>query len=108
MDKILHVHGRENDNHKNSMFEKWFRGEVAMAFTFGGAIIGAFIYLTSPINSLRTDQALIQQALLQIKNNDLTHMELEITSINTRLDDYNKEQIVQGQQLTEVLTLLKR
>lgn len=89
-------------------FDKWFRSEVGAAFAFGAVLVSVFIYLTAPVNVLKTDNALIQQQLSQIKNNDLTHIELEIASINTRLDEYSKQQIIQGQQLTQILTIIKK
>lgn len=101
-----HIHARKEDS-PQARFSNFFRSEVAVAFTFGGAIIGGFIYLTSPVHTLQLDMALLQQSLQQIKNNDLTHIELEINSINTKLEEYNKTQVQQGQQLTEALTILR-
>lgn len=100
-----HIHTRKED--ATGKFSNFFRSEVAVAFTFGGAIIGGFIYLTSPVHSLNIQMALLEQQLRQIKDNDLTHIELKMTSLDARLDEYNKTQVQQGQQLTEALTILR-
>lgn len=94
------------DNH--SSFSRWFRSEVAISFSVGVAVAAVVLWLTGQISPLNTQIALLQQDVSNIKNNDLTHIELEITAINTKQETFQTTQITQGQQLTEVLTLLKQ
>lgn len=90
-----------------SAFSRWFRSEVGAAFAVGVAVAGVLMFILNQTNPLKTDVALLQQELSEIKNNDLTHIELEINAIDTTQGNFQNTQVLQGQQLTEILTILK-
>lgn len=92
---------------EQSTFNKYFRGEVAAGFAVGACVVSILMFFINRTQPIETSQALIQQQLSQIKNNDLTHIELEITQINQRQDDFQKVQIDQGKQLTQILTIIQ-
>lgn len=87
---------------------KWFRSEVAVAFSIGAVVAGAIMFIVNSTYPIKTDVALLNQSVQSIKDNDLTHIELEITGINSTLSAYQATQIDQGKQITEILTLLKK
>ncbi len=91
-----------------NVFNRWFRSEVGAAFAVGVAVAGVLMFILNQTNPLQTQTALLQQELSEIKNNDLTHIELEIGAEQQVMTDFNKIQIAQGQQITEILTILRQ
>jgi len=89
-------------------FSKWFNWQIGVAFTIGVAVAGVVLWFTGQINPLNTQIALLNQSVENIKNNDLTHIELEISSINTQIQTFNDQQNIQNDKLTEILTILKK
>jgi len=91
-----------------SVFDKWFKSEIAIAFTVGLAVASTILWFFAQLNPLNTQIALLNQSIDSIKNNDLTHIELEITTINSEIATFQTQQNSQDQQLTEILTILKK
>lgn len=66
-------------------FSKWFRSELVTAFAVGSVVAGIVMWFMSPINSLNTQMAVMQNQLDNIKNNDLTHINNSLVSEDTKL-----------------------
>lgn len=94
-------------NNEQSAFTRYFRSEVGAAFAVGAAVAGVIMFILNQTNPLQTQLAVTQQELSEIKNNDLTHIELEIAAEQQVMTDFNKIQTTQGQQITEILTILQ-
>lgn len=85
---------------------KWLRAEVGAAFAVGLAVAGIMIYFTTPINSLNTQIAVINNQISELKSNDLVHIELQVTNTSARLDDLQKQLIENTKTLEEILVLV--
>lgn len=93
-------------NHEK--FNKWLRAEVAAAFAIGSTVAGLIIYLMSPINQIKTDMAVIQNQIAELKSNDLVHIELELNSTSAKLEEQRKQMNEMNEKLVEVLVILKQ
>jgi len=89
-------------------FERWFSWQVGVSFTVGCAVAGFLMFIMNQTFPLTTQIALINQDVNNIKNNDITHIELEINTINTTISAIQAGQSDQDKQLTEILTILKQ
>lgn len=89
-------------------FTKWFRSEVAIAFAVGSVVAGVLIYFNKPVNALETQVAVIQNQIAELKSNDLVHIELEQTTTAATLAAQQTQIINIGNNMTEVLTILKQ
>lgn len=72
-------------------FSSWFKSEVIAAFAIGSVVAAVVLWFMSPINSLNTQMAVIQNQIAELKSNDLTHIELSQKDTETRIDDIQKQ-----------------
>lgn len=89
-------------------FTKWFRGEIAVAFSIGGAVAGAIIFIMSPINNLNTQMAVINNIVGELKSNDLVHIELKQTEMTSTLVSQQTQITDINNKVIEILTILKK
>ena len=93
---------------EQTSYAKWFNWQIGVAFTIGLAVASVVLWFTGQLNPMNTQIALLNQSMEYIKNNDLTHIELEINTINAEIAVIQDGQNSQNQQLTEILTILKK
>lgn len=91
-----------------SNFTKWFRSEVAAAFAIGVAVAGSLLFLMSPIAELKTQMAVLQNTVAELKSNDLVHIELEVTKNTNTLDEQQAQLIDTNNKVIEILTILRK
>ena len=94
-------------SNNESKWTQWFRAEVAVAFAIGAAVAGVLIFFLTPLNAINTQMAVIQNEIAQIKNNDIAHIEIEISGINAKLEAQNQTSIDLLKQVVETNTLIK-
>ncbi len=92
----------------SSKAEKWYETKLAfLAVVFFPLVIGT-ITIVMYIGAIQTTMAVQQQEFVDFKNNDITHIELQITEIKTsELAQQQQMQVLQDKvtQLTTILSL---
>lgn len=79
-----------------------------MAFSIGAFVAGGITYITSPINKLDLQLAVLETQVTNIKNNDLVHISAQQAETSETIENLRKDQLEQTKQLTEILVLLKQ
>lgn len=93
---------KKNSFNNEGKLERWWESKVAFLF----ASIIPLIIGISFIYSIKTDLAVDRQVLSDVKNNDLTHFELELQDTNSRLNSLQLHQEQLQNDMTKVLTIL--
>ncbi len=90
----------------NGKIEKWYETKLAfLAVVFVPLVIGT-ISIVMYIGAIQTTIAVQQQEFADFKNNDITHIELQITEIKaSELVQQQQMQLLQDK-LTEAITKL--
>lgn len=91
-----------------SQFNKWFDGRILAAFTIGSIVAGCILWFSGQINPLGTDVALLKQQIDNIKNNDLAHIEVEVSKLSGKQDAEQIQINDINNKLTQVLTILNQ
>lgn len=91
-----------------SSFNKWFRAEVAAAFAVGSVVAGAITYVMNPVNQLKTDYAVLQAQVNNIKNNDLVHILESQNKTEAKIESIQQQQTTNTVQLQQILDEVKK
>lgn len=91
-----------------SNFNKWFRTEVAVAFTIGSVVAGILTYFMNPVNELKTNYAVLQSQVDNIKNNDLVHIFESQVKTETKIEEIQKQQVINTTQLEQILQAVNK
>lgn len=89
-----------------AQFNKWFDARVLAAFAIGSVVAGVILWFSGQINPLGTDVALLKQQLDNIKNNDLTHIEIEVSKLSGKQDAEQIQINDMNNKITQILTIL--
>lgn len=86
--------------------EKWYESKLGFLAIVFFPILAGTITVVLYISSIQTSVAVQQQALVDIKNNDLAHIEVEISEMKQSQSDESDQIDKVNTQVVKISTLL--